>query len=164
MKEYEQTTGLSTSRLAYGGLGIIGGIWLLVAPFVLGYNNITVLDAATKKQVPADLGAVMTSDIILGVILIALTGFALATASNPALAKLRQYANIAVIVAGVYLLAAPYLFELLKVASYLSLDKPNTNDQLIGLLTIIIAGFAYQREFIRDETESGQVSRVTTSA
>src|SRR6476660_8007635 len=125
MKEYEASEGLSTSRLVYGGLGIIGGIWLLVAPFALGYSNITVLDAATKKQVPADLGAVTISDIVLGIILLALSGFALATATNPAMAKMRQYANIAVIVAGVYLVAAPYLFDLFKAASYLALDKPN---------------------------------------
>ena len=161
MKENTQTTGLSTSRLVYGGLGILGGIWLLLAPLALGYNNITVLNATTKKQVPVDLGAVTASDIIVGIILIALTGFALATASNPAMAKLRMYANVAVIWAGVYLIAAPYLFDLLKVASYLSLDKPNSNDQLIGLLTIVIAGFAFQKEFRSDETENGTVSQQT---
>jgi len=164
MKEYETSEGLSTSRLVYGGLGILGGIWLLVAPFLLGYSNITVLDAATKKQVPADLSAVTISDIILGVILLALTGFCLATASNPAMAKMRQYANIAVIVAGVYLVAAPYLFDLFKAASYLALDKPNTNDQLIGLLTIIIAGFAYQKEFGGKQVEITEVPRVTGRA
>lgn len=160
MKEYTETAGLSTSRLVYGGLGILGGIWLLISPFALGYNNITVIDAATKKPVAADLGAVTASEIILGVIILALTGFALATATNPAMAKLRQYANIAVIVAGVYLLAAPYLFDLLKVASYLALDKPNTNDQLMGILTIVIAGFAYQREFLHREEETVPATNV----
>lgn len=160
MKQYTQTNGLSTSRLVYGGLGILGGIWLVIAPFALGYNNITTLNAATKKQVPVDLGAVTASDIIVGVIIIALTGFALATASNPAMAKLRMYANLAVIAAGVYLIAAPYLFDLLKVASYLSLDKPNTNDQLMGMLTIIVAGFAFQKEFRSNEAENGTVSQL----
>lgn len=164
MKEYTQTTGLSTSRLVYGGLGIIGGIWLVIAPFALGYNNLTALDAKTKKQVPVDLGAVTASDIIVGVILIVLTGFALATASNPTMTKLRMYANVAVIVAGVYLIAAPYLFDLLKVASYLSLDKPNTNNQLMGLLTIVVAGFAYQKEFRSHEAENGTVSQLTIPA
>jgi len=164
MKEYTQTNGLSTSRLVYGGLGILGGIWLLIAPFALGYNNITTLNAATKKQVPVDLGAVTASDIIVGVILIVLTGFALAAASNPALAKLRMYANVAVIVAGVYLIAAPYLFDLLKVASYMSLDKPNTNDQLMGLLTVVVAGFAFQKEFRTHEADNGTVSQIQIPA
>ncbi len=157
MKEYEASEGLSTSRLVYGVLGIIGGIWLVVAPFALGYSNLKVLNPATKKQVPADLSAVTVSDIILGLIILALTGFALATASNPATAKLRQYANIAVIAAGLYLLAAPYLFDIFKAAEYLAVDKPNTNDQLMGLLTIIIAGFAYQKEFGRKEEEIVEV-------
>jgi amino acid permease len=164
MKENVQETGLTTSRLVYGGLGIIGGIWLILAPFVLGYNNMTVLDAKTKQQVPVDLGTVTANSIIVGVILLALVGFALATAGNPAMAKLRMYANIAVIGVGVYLLAAPYLFDLLNVASYLSLDKPNTNDQLIGLLTIIIAGFTFQREFLPREAGTGNDAQVTTSA
>ncbi|MDB5080266.1 MAG: hypothetical protein JWP00_2190 [Chloroflexi bacterium] len=164
MKEYENKSGLSTSRLVYGASGIIGGIWMLIAPFALGYNNITALDPKTKTRVPVDLGAVTTSDIIVGVLLIVLTGFALATASNPALLKLRKYANITVILTGVYLLAAPYLFDLLQVASYLSLDKPNTNDQLIGMLTILIAGFAYQKEFLKEEDGSGTENRVATAA
>jgi drug/metabolite transporter (DMT)-like permease len=164
MKANEQTAGLSTTRLVFGGLGIIGGIWMILAPFALGYNNMTVLDAKTKKLVPVDLGAVTTSDIIVGLLLLGLVGFALATASNPAMAKLRMYANLAVIGVGIYLLAAPYLFDLLKVASYLSLDEPNTNDQLIGLLTIIIAGFTFQKEFLLPETETENVSQLTTSA
>ncbi len=164
MKANVQETGLSTTRLVYGGLGVIGGIWLILAPFVLGYNTTTVLDAKTKQQVPVDLGAVTANSIIVGVILLALVGFCLATISNPAMAKLRMYANIAVIGVGIYLLAAPYLFDLLKVASYLSLDKPNTNDQLIGLVTIIIAGFTFQKEFLPKETETDNVSQVTTSA
>jgi hypothetical protein len=164
MKENVQATGLTTSRLVYGGSGVIGGIWLILAPFVLSYNNMTVLDAKTKQQVPVDLGAVTANSIIVGVILLALVGFGLATASNPAMAKLRMYANIAVIGVGVYLLAVPYLFDLLKVASYLSLDKPNTNDQLIGLLTIIIAGFTFQKEFLPQEAGTGNDAQVTTSA
>jgi hypothetical protein len=164
MKANVQATGLSTNKLIYGGLGIIGGIWLILAPFVLGYNNMTVLDAKTKLQVPVDLGAVSANSIIIGIILLALVGFGLATASNPAMTKLRMYANVGVIVAGAYLIAAPYLFDLLKVASYLSLDKPNTNDQLIGLLTIIIAGFTFQKEFLPKETETDNVPQVATSA
>jgi hypothetical protein len=35
----------------------------------------------------------------------------------------------------------------LKVAEYLGLDKPNTNDQLMGILSVIAGGYAYQQKF-----------------
>ena len=164
MKAYEKSTGLSTLKMALGGLGIIGGVWMILAPFVLNYGGATVIDAKTKKPVPADLAAVTTSDIIVGVLLIALVGFALLTANNAALAKIRFYVSIAVVAVGVYLVAAPYLFDLLKVAEYMALDKPNTNDQLIGLLTIVLGGYALQQEFFPTEAETSEVNTVATSA
>jgi len=164
MKAYEKSTGLSPLKMALGGLGIVGGVWMILAPFVLNYGGTTVLDAKTKKQVPVDLSAVTTSDIIVGVLLIALVGFALLTANNAAIAKIRFYVSIAVVVVGVYLVAAPYLFDLLKVAEYMALDKPNTNDQLIGLLTIVIGGYAAQQEFFPTEAETSEVNPVAISA
>ncbi|HEX2915225.1 MAG TPA: hypothetical protein VH186_30955 [Chloroflexia bacterium] len=148
MKEYKERAGLSPVQLTYGALGLVGGVWMILAPFVLNYDAITVLNTTTKKQVSAELGPVTTNDIICGVLLIALVGFALLTANNAAMSKFRLYAGIATIGVGLYLMAAPYLFDLLKVAEYLSINKPNTNDVLIGLLTVIIAGFAVQHEFV----------------
>lgn len=155
MKAYEtKSTGFSPLQLALGGLGIIGGIWMVIAPFALNYGGATTLDAKTKKPVPVDLSAVTTNSIICGVLLVALVGFALLTANNTAMYRLRQIATVAVIVVGIYLMAAPYIFDLLKVAEYMALDKPNTNDQLIGILTVVLAGFSYQYAFLPTPSET----------
>ncbi len=158
------TNKLSTTKAVLGGLGIIGGIWMLIAPFVLNYADATMLDAKTKKPVPADLSAVTISDIIVGILLIGLVSFALFTANNPAMAKLRKYAGIAVVLVGIYLIAAPYLFDLLKLASYLALDKPNTNDQLMGMLTMVLGGFATQAEFDSTEQTSTNTNYIPSSS
>lgn len=165
MKEYEkrQDQGFSPAQLVYGGLGILGGLWLIAAPFVLNYSGIQTLNATTKKMVAVDLSAVTTSDIICGSLLIGLVGLAMYTLTNKALYKLGMYANAAVILVGIYLVAAPYLFDLLKVASYMSLDKPNTNDQLVGILTLIIGGFAFQRTYLHGETTSDSPAQMATS-
>jgi len=88
-----------------GGLGLVGGVWMIVAPFALNYGGATILDAKTKKTVPVDLTAVTVSDIIVGVVLLGLVGFALVSANKLELQKYRLYANIGVIAAGVYLVA-----------------------------------------------------------
>jgi hypothetical protein len=164
MKEYVKKTSLSLSQLVLAVLGLVAGIWMLVAPSVLNYGGITVLNAATKKQVPVDLSAVTVSNITVGIVLIVLGLAALLITSNKLIYQLQRVANLGIIVAGIYLMAVPYLFDLLKVASYMSLDKPNTNDQLIGLLTVIIAGFTFQREFLPQETGTANEAQVTTSA
>ncbi|HEX2915692.1 MAG TPA: hypothetical protein VH186_33330 [Chloroflexia bacterium] len=152
------------SGAVLGGAGLIGGLWMVVAPFVLNYEGITVLDAKSKKPVSAELGAVTTSDIIVGIVLIGLVGLTILTANKASLAKLRLMASVAVVGVGVYLMVAPYLFDLLKVAEYLSINKPNTNDVLIGLLTIILGGIALQREFSAVESNPQITSQVATTA
>ena len=164
MKAYEKSTGLTTLKMVFGGLGIVGGVWMILAPFVLNYGGATKFDATAKKQVPVDLSAVTASDIIAGVLLIALVGFALLTANNEAMAKFRFYAGMAVVAVGVYLLAAPYIFGLLDAASYMTLDVPNTNDQLLGILSIVIGGYATQQEFFPHEADTNEAYPVATSA
>lgn len=139
---------LTDTQKIFGVLGIIGGIWLILAPFILNYGGATVYNATSKTNVAVDLSAVTISDIICGILLLVLVGFCVVTAGNPATERLRFYSSIAVIIVGIYLLAAPYLFNLLDVANYLALDKPNTNDQLIGIITIILGGFALQNTFL----------------
>jgi hypothetical protein len=161
MSDYKKT-GFGPVQMVLGGLGIVGGLWMILAPFVLNYGGATIIDAKTKKPVPVDLTAVTVSDIIVGVVLIALVGFALYTASNAALAKYGFYATIGVILVGVYLIAAPYIFDVLKVASYMGLDKPNTNDQLIGILSVVLGGYALQTTYLPNESGRATTSEVPT--
>ena len=121
---------------------------MILAPFALNYNSITVLDAASKKQVPADLEAVFASDIMAGVFLIGLGLAALLLTNSQLIYRLQMVATAGITVVGLYLMAAPYLFDLMKVASYMGLDKPNTNDQLVGILAVIVSGFAFQQQFM----------------
>lgn len=151
MANYAKRAGLSTVQMVLGIAGLVAGVWMLVAPFVLNYGGITVLDAKTKKPVSAEIGAVTTNDIIVGILLIALVAFTLFTVNNAAVAKLRYYAAVAVILVGIYLIAAPYLFDLLKVAEYMGLDVPNTNDQLMGILTVVLGGYFYQSQYVSAE-------------
>jgi hypothetical protein len=154
MTGYVKRMSLSPWQLILGGLGMVGGIWMILAPFILNYAGTTLLDAKTKKLVSVDLTAVTLSDIICGMLLVGLVGFTLLTANQLAMAKLRFYASVAVILVGVYLIAAPYIFDLLKVAEYMGLDKPNTNDQLVGILTIVLGGFAFQTTFLSNSNEA----------
>ena len=147
MKEYTESKSLSLSQIVLGAVGIVGGIWMIAAPFVLNYSGIKVLDAATKKQASADLGAVTASDIVVGVLLILVGIAALLVTNSKVLYQLQRVAVIGAIVIGIYLMAAPYIFDLLKIAEYLGIDKPNTNDQLMGILSVIAGGFAYQQKF-----------------
>ena len=122
---------------------------MILASSILNYSGITILNAATKKQVPADLGAVTASDIVAGILLVGLSVAAYLLAKNY---RYLQGAYIGIIAVGIYLMAAPYIFDLLKVASYLGMDKPNTNDQLIGIVAVIVGGFALQSHFQSAET------------
>jgi membrane protein implicated in regulation of membrane protease activity len=162
MKEYVKKSSLSSSQLVLAALGLLAGIWMLIAPSVLNYNAITVLNAATKKQVPVDLSAVTASDITAGIVLIVLGLAALLVTNTKLVYKVQMVATLGMVVAGIYLMAAPYLFDLLKVASYMSLDKPNTNDQLIGILAVVVAGFVFQRQYLASvETETTRKEAVT---
>jgi hypothetical protein len=164
MKEYVKRTSLSLSQLVLAVLGLIAGIWMLVAPSVLNYDGITVLNAATKKQVPVDLSAVTVSNITVGIVLIVLGLAALLITSNKLIYQLQRVANLGMIVAGIYLMAVPYLFDLLKVASYMSLDKPNTNDQLIGILAVVVAGFLFQRQYLVSESSASSPQKEAFTA
>lgn len=151
MIDYEKRTNPRAWQQILGSAGIVGGLWLILAPFLLNYGGTTIVDVTTKKPVSVDLTAVTASDIICGVLLIALIGFTMWAAGKVEMIRLRYYTGIAIMVLGIYLIAAPYLFDLLKVASYMGLDKPNTNDQLVGILTVVLGGFAFQSTFLSNE-------------
>ncbi len=164
MKEYTKRSGLSLTQIILGVFGIVGGAWMILAPFVLNYNAITVLNAATKKRVPADLGAVFTSDTTVGVALIALGLATLLVTNSKLVYRIQMIANVGIIAAGLYLMVAPYLFDLMKVASYMGLDVPNTNDQLAGILAVVVGGFFFQKRFMPSgEVESEGFPTVITA-
>src|ERR1700712_3398648 len=104
MKEYSRRDSLSLTKIIPAGFGVVSGAWMNLAPFVLNYSGITVLDAATKKLVPANLTAVMTSDITVGVVLIGL-GLACLLVSNKLMYRLQLIATGGIIAAGLYLMA-----------------------------------------------------------
>lgn len=164
MKEYTRHSSLSLTQIILAAFGLVGGTWLILASFVLNYSGITVLDAATKKQVPVDLQAVTTSDITAGIILIGLGLACLLVINSKLIYRIQMIATIGIIAAGLYLMVVPYLFDLLKVASYMGLDKPNTNDQLVGILAVIVAGFAFEREFLAGKKETSETLTGTVTA
>ncbi len=113
-----------------GGLGILGGIWLIVSPFVFGYNDLSV--GKTGGQNATTMG------IICGSIAILLAGFCLLTEKMPTLQKSRFNAAIGLILLGVWLMAAPYLFN------YADLRNPLYNLQITGAIFVIVAGYVFQ--------------------
>ena len=164
MKEYVKRSGLSVMQIIMGVFGIVGGVWMILSSFVLNYSGITILDATSKKQVPVDLGAVTASDMVAGVILIILGVAALLITRSPLIHRIQQIATVGMIVVGLYLMAAPYLYDLLKVASYMGLDKPNTNDQLVGILAVLVGGFTLQRVYLSTEKADSETLQAAVTA
>ena len=95
------------------GLNIIAGLWLIVAPFVLGYT------APTPRL----------NDIILGVVI---GVFALIRTFTPLRATWLSWANI---VLGLWLIAAPF------VIGY-SGQAPLYNDIVLGIIVIGLAAWS----------------------
>src|SRR6185369_3281936 len=105
------TTPPRTRLFAGSGINILLGIWLILAPFVLGY---------------ASLQVAMWNDIILGALVLAIAmirtfGTALGTAS---------WVNV---VLGIWLVIAPF------VLNYGDNPSPRWNDIILGMLVIIFA-------------------------
>ena len=113
-----------------GALGVLGGIWLIISPFVFGYNDLSA--DKTSGQNATTMG------ISCGVITILWAGFCLATKRMPALQKYRFNAAIGLILMGVWLMAAPYLFD------YAHLRNPLSNLQITGAIFILVAGYVFQ--------------------
>jgi vacuolar-type H+-ATPase subunit I/STV1 len=119
-----------------GGLGVLGGIWLIIAPFILDYS--AVASTATTNANNATL-----MSIIVGVVAIVLSIFLVATEKIQSLHTLRLYAGIGLIFVGVWLMAAPFLFN------YNSLAQPLMSMQIAGALYILVAGFVMQELYNR---------------
>jgi uncharacterized membrane protein HdeD (DUF308 family) len=119
-----------------GGLGVLGGIWLIVSPFILDYN-------AVAKTATTNANNATLMCIIVGVVAIVLSGFLVVTEKIESMHTLRLYAGIGLIFVGVWLMAAPFLFN------YNSLGQPLINMQITGALYILAAGFIMQELYNR---------------
>ena len=164
MKEYEHKSSISPVQVVGAALGIVGGIWMVAAPSVLNYGSATIYNATTKKTVPVDLGAVTASDITVGIVLIVLGIVGLLVTNSKLIYRVQMAATVAMVGAGLYLMLAPYLFDLLKVVSYMGLDKPNTNDQLMGMLVVVVGGFIFQRQYLGGSSEEEAEGQAPSSA
>ncbi|HEX2911781.1 MAG TPA: SPW repeat protein [Chloroflexia bacterium] len=115
-------TGNTTATDTWPGwLGVIGGIWLIIAPFILGYSN---------NSTP------LYNDIIFGIIGIVLTGFCALTAGQPNTAQARRIAGWLSVLEGVWLIIAPF------VLGYNNIGAALWNDIITGVLFVIIGAYA----------------------
>lgn len=100
------------------GLNVLAGIWLIIAPFVLGYAN----------QTPT------TNDIWLGIIVGVL-------ALIRAVTRGAQWLSWINILAGIWLIIAPF------VLGY-AITTPRWNDIILGIIVIILALWSSGSQFI----------------
>lgn len=129
----------STLNLTFtGGLGVLGGIWLIVSPYLFDYNN---LPAAAKFVENGSNATLM--GLITGIITIAVSVFLIATEKMPQMQLYRNIGGWFLVVLGVFLMAAPALFN------YSILRDPLWNLQLTGALFVLIAGFVMQELNLR---------------
>jgi len=130
-----------------GGVGILGGLWLIVSPMVFNYNG----KASSALQANADNAALLS--IVVGVLTIVLSAFCVATETQASLQLYRFVATVTLIGFGLLLMLAPYFFN------YNMLRDPMTNMQLTGSAFIIIAGYVFQEVFGQKQTEPSQTTQ-----
>lgn len=134
----------STLNLTFtGGLGILGGLWLIVSPYLFDYNN---LPAAAKFVENGSNATLM--GLITGIITIAISVFLIATEKMPQMQLYRNISGWLLVLMGVFLLSAPYLFN------YAILRDPLWNLQLTGAAFVLIAGYVMQELTLREKKES----------
>jgi hypothetical protein len=134
MKSMTNLRSFSTLNLTFtGGLGVLGGLWLIVSPYLFDYNN---FGGAKNLKGSADNATLL--GLICGIITILISVFLIATEKNDSMLQARIYAGISLVLMGVLLLAAPYLFN------YSMLRDPLWNLQLTGAIFVLIAGYTVQ--------------------
>jgi hypothetical protein len=142
MKSTAKLFSFSTVNLTLtGALGVLGGVWLIVSPFLFDYAS---LGAAFK--IPGDNATLL--GIICGVIAIVLSLFCTLTEKQSNLQKYRFIAGGLLVFLGVWLMAAPYLFN------YSKLRDPLWNLQITGGLFALIAGFVMEELYTRSKEEA----------
>lgn len=139
MKLFNKTDEFTTLDLTLtGGLGMLGGFWLIVNPFIFDYNNYT---GAIKAG--GDTATLVS--IICGVILIALSIFCVATEKQPNFFKYRFGAGVATIFLGLFLLVSPQLLNFYTT----KFRDPLWALQITGGFIVLIAGFVVQEIYQR---------------
>ena len=96
-------------------INIVLGVWLLVAPFVMGYSGSTVE---------------LETNVIIGLWFIACSWWMLAADSGQVIAGVLQ------LLGGIALAAAPF------VSHYQRMSRPFDNDIAVGVLCIVVSAAA----------------------
>ena len=135
----------STLKLSAGGLGVLGGIWLIISPYLFGYNNLAGADQA-------DGNTATTLGLIAGIIAILLTAFIVATERVPSLKTYQLLATGLTVLLGAIVMAIPYLFD------FQALGNPLWNLQLTGAAFVLIAG--YILEGLSKQTKQEQLTTI----
>lgn len=97
---------------AASGFNIIAGIWLIIAPFVLGYANVA---------------APLWNELIVGALVLVL---AAVRVGNPARYTGLSWANL---VLGLWLIAAPFVLQ------YWGLGRAMWNEIIMGIIVAALA-------------------------
>ncbi|HEX2913789.1 MAG TPA: SPW repeat protein [Chloroflexia bacterium] len=103
-----------------GWVGVAGGIWLIVAPFVLSYS---------------DVDKPFYTDIIVGAAEIILFGFCALAVLQVGTALARQVAGFVALLAGACLIMAPF------VLSYTDTTNAFWNDLISGAAFVVLAAY-----------------------
>lgn len=99
------------------GINVIAGVWLIIAPFVLGY---------------AALEAILWNDVIIGA---AVAAFALFRTSQPNQFESLSWINF---VLGIWLIIAPFIIG----HSALGAGEALWNDIIIGVIIVALAAWS----------------------
>jgi hypothetical protein len=97
------------------GLNVLAGIWLIVAPFLLGY---------------ADTQAALWNDIIIGIVVLIIAS---ARASMPEKMPAASWLNA---VLGAWLIIAPFAL------GYSEVGAGTWNDILLGIIVLVLASWS----------------------
>lgn len=97
------------------GTNLVAGIWLILAPFILGYSSVT---------------AAVWNDIVIG---LAVAGLAWVRVAKPTEREGVSWINV---VLGVWLLAAPFAL------GYTATAAAMWNDIVIGIVVVVLAAWS----------------------
>lgn len=114
-------------------LNVVAGIWLIAAPFVLGFQNVNVA---------------MWNHVVVGA---AIGIMALIRASDPDHRQTISWINV---VLGVWLIAAPF------VLNYASVQSAMTNSIVMGVVVIVLGAFsAYETNQAHNDMDNPTMTR-----